>query len=252
MKLNKKTIYKVKTQEAYNNLMKDAEAQGYRWYSGNKPTELDYWRLDKENTAVYIDGEGALTRGEFDEKDVTKPRYKEWSVIDYEVVPKIYPINFGCVGIDAPDFKTAYEIFSGYMKNRDNLIDMLNEKVYTVRVQGDNTTVITPDGKVATAKCHPDDEFDIVEGFRVALEKIKDSERKLTDDERAILNIFLTAGCTTLLVDKYIEMTGILEDTDICTINVREDSGSIYSEDVFEWLDDGEEYNIQELMKKYA
>lgn len=244
MKLNKKTIYRVRTQEAYDKLMKDAEEQGYTWYSGNKPTELDYWRLDKENTAVYVDKDGNLTRGEFDEKDVTNPRYKEWSVIDYDVVPKIYPINFGCVGIDAPDFKTAYEIFSGYMKNRDNLIDMLHEKIYTVRVQDNKTTVITPDGKVATAKCHPDDEFDIIEGFKTAIEKIREMDRKLTDDEKTVLNALKTLGIETFYISDN-EVNGITDDEDIlATINIEEDD--------FKWCEEYENYSVAELLEKYA
>ena len=252
MKLNKKTIYRVRTRELYDKMMKDAEKQGYRW-GLFKPTEQQIWDQYKEDTGVRIGDDGILGYCEMKYYEQHKhTEYKEYYFTEYHDIPEIYPINFGCVGVDAPDFETAFSVFKNYLNNREGLIDMLNEKVYTVRVQGDNTTVITPNGKVATAKCHPDDEFDVVEGFRVALEKIKDSERKLTDDERAILNIFLTAGCTTLLVDKYLEMTGKLKDKDICAINVRMDSGSIYSEDVFEWLEDGEEYNIQELMKKYA
>ena len=245
MKLNKKTIYRVKTQELYNKIMKDAEEQGYCWHSGAKPTELDYWRLDKENTAIYIDEDGTLTRGEFDEKDVEKPRYKEWSVVNYDVVPEIYPINFGCVGIDAPDFKTAYEIFSGYMKNRDNLIDMLNEKVYTVRVQGDNTTVITPDGKVATAKCHPDDEFDIIEGFKTAIEKIREMDRKLTKEEHDILYALKLLNCSTFDVTDYDQINGY-------DINGNDVSIDITDKDVFSWLTPYKEFDVKEILDKYA
>jgi len=35
-------IYHVETQEAYDELMIELEEKGYKWLSGNKPTEFDY------------------------------------------------------------------------------------------------------------------------------------------------------------------------------------------------------------------
>ena len=252
MKLNKKTIYRVETQELFDKMMKDAKEQ----YRNSLPS--DVWNVNREKTAVRIDEDGSLSHSRFDyyyyeNKD---DDFYGYCFTDYKDIPEIYPLNFGGFCVDAPDFKTAYAEFQKHMLNvfgnkSAEVISLRDADVYTVRVDDKNTTVITPDGKTATAKCHPDDEFDVVEGFRVAMEKIRDSERKLTKDERDILNILLTAGCTTLLVDKFIEMTGKLNDKDVCTINVRYGVGN-YSEDVFCWLDDGEEYNIQELMKKYA
>ena len=151
--------------------------------------------------------------------------------------------GFGVVGINAPDYKTAKEIFENYFKNREDFINMLNEKVYTVRVEGDNTTVITPDGKMATAKCHPDDEFDVVEGFRVALEKIKELDRKLTKEEYKILRPLEVLGCDTFEIKKEFELTGFSDGIYVCDIDI---------EDEFSWLNSDETYNTKEILEKYA
>lgn len=152
--------------------------------------------------------------------------------------------GFGVVGINAPDYKTAKEIFENYFKNREDFINMLNEKVYTVRVEDDNTTVITPDGKMATAKCHPDDAFDIVEGFRVALEKIKELDRKLTSSEKKMLDALVALNCETISVDC---------DKDLwCDFKF----GGAMCFDIaagdFEWLIEDKCYNPKELLEKYA
>lgn len=241
MKLNKKTIYRVKTQEAYDKLMKDAEEQGYKWFSGNKPTELDYWNIEKENTAIYLDEDGNLTKGEFDENDLKKPWYTGYSVVDYEIKPEIYPINFGCVGIDAPDFKTAYEEFRKHMLNIFG--DKSETNTYTVRVDDNKTTVITPDGKVATAKCHPDDAFDVVEGFRVALEKIEEQNRKLTQKEKDILNAIIMLGGYSFYIDEDHDLNVEFKDESIC-IDI--------DDDVFKWCELFDDYDPKELLEKYA
>ena len=236
MKLNKKTIYRVKTQELFDKMMEDAEEQGYT----TLPSIA--WHTNQEKTAVRIDMDGVLgfsRIGYYQEND----DYDTYDFAEYKDIPEIYPINFGCVGIDAPDFKTAYEIFSGYMKNRDNLIDMLNEKVYTVRVHGDNTIVITPDGKVATAKCHPDDEFDIVEGFKTAIEKIREMDRKLTNKEKDILNAIVLLGGNSIYINDEHDLIVDFDDESVY-VNIDEDD--------FKWCEEYEDYDVKELLEKYA
>jgi hypothetical protein len=171
--------------------------------------------------------------------------YKDYSIVEYESTPKIYPINVGCVGVDAPDFKTAYEEFRKHMLNIFG--DKSETNTYTVRVDDNKTTVITPDGKTATAKCHPDDEFDVVEGFRVAMEKIRDSERKLTTEEFNVLNALQTLGCDTFRLDIGIEVIGFKNAIQVTCIDLDGDF-----DEVFNWLEDEEVYNISELLDKYA
>lgn len=48
-------IYHVETQEDYDDLMIKLEEQGYKWISGNKPTNKpEYWSRHKENTTVLL------------------------------------------------------------------------------------------------------------------------------------------------------------------------------------------------------
>lgn len=48
-------IYHVETQEDYDDLMIKLEEQGYKWISGNKPTNKpEYWSEHKENTTVLL------------------------------------------------------------------------------------------------------------------------------------------------------------------------------------------------------
>ena len=47
-------IYHVKTQETYDTLMSELEAKGYKWLSGHKPTDFNYWKQNKGNTCINI------------------------------------------------------------------------------------------------------------------------------------------------------------------------------------------------------
>ena len=237
MKLNKKTIYHVKTKELYDAMMKDAEKQGLKSWHGYKPTELDWWDGYKENTCIRIDENGELNYGS---AEYYKTNYLDHEHKDYKDTPEVYSI-FGGLCVDAPDFSTAYDVIKDYIQNR-GAIPIRND-VYTIRVEDDNTTVITPDGKTATAKCHPDDEFDIVEGFRVALEKIKELDRKLTKEEYKILRALEVLGCDTFEIKKEFELTGFSDGIYACDIDI---------EDEFSWLNSDETYNTKEILEKYA
>lgn len=238
MKLEKKTIYRVKTKELYNAMMKDAEKQGLNWWCGVKPTENDNcWDTYKENTCVRIDENGKLN---FADEDYYNREFNTYSRKEYENTPEV----FSCLGgmcVDAPDFTTAYKIFKEHI-DRIGALPIQNN-VYTIRVEDYNTTVITPDGKMATAKCHPDDEFDIIEGFRVALEKIKEIDRKLTQREKDILNAIIVLDGHSFYIN---------EDHDLI---VEFDDENIYvdiEKDDFKWCELFEDYEPKELLEKYA
>ena len=46
--------YHVETQEAYDELMIELEEKGYKWLSGRKPTDFNYWEQNKGNTCINI------------------------------------------------------------------------------------------------------------------------------------------------------------------------------------------------------
>ena len=47
-------VYHVETQQNYDALMVELEAEGYKWLSGYKLTSKNYWKLYKENTCIVI------------------------------------------------------------------------------------------------------------------------------------------------------------------------------------------------------
>ena len=51
---NIKQSYKVTTRENYEKLMRQLEKAGYTWTNAKKPTEVDYWDLNKDKTVINI------------------------------------------------------------------------------------------------------------------------------------------------------------------------------------------------------
>lgn len=249
MKLEKKTAYRVRTQEDYNDMMKCAEEQGFHWgwLNIDKPTSKDYWNEYKEHTLVYVEPDESLAYG--GDEDIEKARQCRYAIEDYVRTPNVVQITPWCVGVNAPNFEEAQAQLThwlgDFMKRTNKEIEekMFSEKCYTVRVDGRDVTVITPDGKTATAHCHPDDEFDIAEGVRIALEKIERKNHKLTSDEWCVLDFLDDMGCDTMYIDKGCCIYGEKDKKDIIDL-----SGESVK-DLFDWLEDFESYDIDELME---
>ena len=67
------------------------------------------------------------------------------------------------------------------MSNKNMAPEYL-EGNYRLTIKGSNTLVVSDDdGNSAVAKCHPDDEFDIGAGVKVAMEKLKGPFIKIGD-----------------------------------------------------------------------
>lgn len=85
------------------------------------------------------------------------------------------------------------------MSNKNMAPEYL-EGDYRLTIKGNNTLVVSDDdGNSAVAKCHPDDEFDIGAGVRVAMEKLKGSDLKIgdrveiTNSEKSYTTLLFTA-----------------------------------------------------------
>ena len=143
MKLNKKTIYKIETLEAFNNFIDDCIKQGFRHPDLSDLKQWNIWTSYDERTCVRINERGCLNYCY--EKYYTKEQCNEYK--DY-----------------------TFTIY------RDTTLNPFSSKGYTVKVDNNVVTVITPEGKVSKAYCHPDDDFDIAAGFGVALQKLKHKE----------------------------------------------------------------------------
>lgn len=244
MKLEKNKAYRVKTQEQFNKILEQAEKQNIRWSAGEKATEhRDYWHRYEERSLVFVDKSG-LTIG-----NVEYGTSSKYEIVDFVEEPKVVQINPWCVRVDAPDFAAAQsqldEWLNNMMKrtNEEIMEKMFSEKCYTVRVDGRDVTVITPDGKTATAHCHPDDEFDIAEGVRIALEKIERKNHKLTIKEFYVLDFLDDMDCDAMYVNKGYCIGGERDGETIIELS------DVSVEDLFDWLDDCESYDIDELME---
>ena len=73
-------IYNTKTQADYDALMSELEVKGYKWLSGNKPTEFNYWEQNKESSYIKISGKEIVYR----DIEFCKNEYPDTPIIEYK------------------------------------------------------------------------------------------------------------------------------------------------------------------------
>lgn len=81
----KMKFYHVKTQEAYDALMLELEGLGYRWFSGARPTESNFWSDCLKDTYIKVDGK-FLTYGNV--KATYKDLYSDYPLIEYKAAER--------------------------------------------------------------------------------------------------------------------------------------------------------------------
>lgn len=234
MKLEKKTVYRTKTQMEYDAMMRDAEQQGFVWSFGEKATSCNYWNKYKDKTVVYVERDNELAYGP--DEDLPLASKYGYAIKDYKR-DDVVEIKPGCFCVEAADFETAQRKMKEHLAKEES-----EEESYTITINGRDVTVVTPDGKTATAHCHPDDDFDVMTGIEVALEKIKNKDRRLTEQEYGILEFLENMGCDEITITRYGDVEGYCEGEEIVTIY-----GSCIDE-CFDWLESFEAYNIEDLM----
>ena len=126
----------------------------------------------------------------------------------------------------------------------------LGEPTTSIKVEGNKTTVTLPDGRVGVSRCNPCDKFDIITGVRVALDDIEKKSRKLTEDEKMYLKVAQKAGGRYVKLDKYYSSTN-----DVWFTNCEDDDDEsvvlhIEDDNIFNWLNPNEYYNINLLLKE--
>lgn len=116
-----------------------------------------------------------------------------------------------------------------------------SSKEYKLIVEDPYVTLISPDGKTAIAKCHPDDEFDVFEGIRVAATKLEALEAEITDKEANILLALYDSGCDYFRIDSdYEEIDGYCDDQELVTFWIDQDT--------FNYLEPGTKYYIDDFI----
>lgn len=126
----------------------------------------------------------------------------------------------------------------------------LGEPATSIKVERNKTTVTLPDGRVGVSRCNPCDNFDIITGIRVALDDIERKSRKLTEDEKMYLKVAQKAGGRYVKLDKYNSRTNVVwftdyedDDDDSVVLHIEDDN-------IFNWLNPNEYYNINLLLKE--
>ena len=116
-----------------------------------------------------------------------------------------------------------------------------SSKEYKLIVEDPYVTLISPDGKTAIAKCHPDDEFDVFEGIRVAATKLEALEAEITDKEANVLLALYDLGCDYFRIDSdYEEIDGYCDDQELVTFWIDQDT--------FNYLEPGTKYYIDDFI----
>ena len=73
-------IYRTATREDYDSLMTELEGKGYKWLSGDKPTQSDNFRIHGKDTYFYVKCGGiSLSDGDYFNK-----LYKDEPIIEYK------------------------------------------------------------------------------------------------------------------------------------------------------------------------
>ena len=84
------TIYNTETEEDYDALMSELEIKGYKWLSGEKPTDFIYWEQEKENTCIKISGKFIT----FESIEWHKEEYPDIPIIKYKAKKKVETNDF--------------------------------------------------------------------------------------------------------------------------------------------------------------
>ena len=91
-------VINTKTQKEYSKLMEILEKKGYKWLSGDKLTEFNYWSVYKEDTCIYI------------EKTRISYSYKGWFRSDYKIISFQKYMNQEHINQEKQEFKVGDEV----------------------------------------------------------------------------------------------------------------------------------------------
>lgn len=122
-----------------------------------------------------------------------------------------------------------------------------------IKIEGNQTTVKLPDGRMGVSRCNPCDKFDIITGIRVALDDIeKKSVVKLTEEEIMCLKVAQKAGANFVKVDKWrLSKNDIFMTVNASIDNPRDNVILTFEDDtIFTSLENGKFYLIRTLLQE--
>lgn len=240
MEFKSNTSYTTKNKKEYTQLLKELQDKGYKWASGDKPLDLLDTIVWSKNRTIETHNETKyLTWG-----NVSLDKYSKR--IEEYVPPtgaaRIMWNNDGCVAIQADTYTDALNLF------KEKYPQFFVEKDYDYKVKrnGQETIVIDKYGEKYTARCNPSDKFDIVEGFKVALNK-KRHDEDVHDQEQKGLKLLSELGCDRFEISKYFDISVYLygykgRDTDYAF-------SLAIDKDCFEDLIEDETYKTEDYLE---
>ena len=126
----------------------------------------------------------------------------------------------------------------------------LGETTPSIKVEGYETTVTLPDGRVGVARCNPSDKFDIITGIKIALDDIERKSIKLNDDEKMCLKVAKKAGAKYIKIAKYKTCANDIYMTTYQSISDENVVLCLEDDDMFLFLDDEKYYDIDTLLSE--
>lgn len=127
-KIEPNTAYRTLTREDYDDLMKEAERQGYKWASGSNPAKYNGFKYESKTVICF-------------HNDKCRPKRMTYMNFDR------------CKGNKVPEW---------HVKKKSEVTIVMH------LIKDGKTVIKLSDGRVGVAFCSPEDTFDEYEGVRLA------------------------------------------------------------------------------------
>ena len=144
-----------------------------------------------------------------------------------------------CKAIKAESLEEAIEKLK--KSNIKDCLSMVPE--YQIFVNGNKTMVVDKYGRRGISKCHPDDEFDTIEGIRVAIENLTENTHPLAQSERELLLLAKELGCEYVMRSKSANLLMLYSENRDIDLSLEYDLR-------LDWLKDEKEYTIENLLER--
>lgn len=114
---------------------------------------------------------------------------------------------------------------------------------YQIFVNGNKTMVVDKYGRRGVSKCHPDDEFDTIEGIKVAIENLMENTHPLAQSERELLLLAKELGCEYVMRSESANLLMLYSENRDIDLSLEYDLR-------LDWLKDEKEYTIENLLER--
>lgn len=240
MIFEEKVLYKVTTKEEDNWIRKQLDMAGFRWMSGDCVLDLTYFdEYYKTNGAYYYEVCNQSMRCNGTTPDTKMQRGQVYTIVEIKNIyeKENFMENWMKYCVEAATPEEAYEKW---------------KKGETVAKEQPELTMTVKNGYVEVKShgelCYANDIVDVEELEEALLDYLnecEDDERVLTEHEQHTLEYFEMMGCDTIYrVEDYVYgVNGCESDDTLASV--------VTMNDEFDWLEEYEDYDIEELRDLY-